>query len=372
MSRRRGQGEGSIYQRSDGRWCAVLDLGIVNGRRRRKVRYGRTRKEAAAKLQEMLQQHSAGVDLAAERQTVTQFLAGWLALVKRSKKPETHASYERAIKYYIEPYIGHIQLDKLRAEHVQTLVNSLADQHSATTTRYARTVLVVALNHAVKRGYLPRNVAALVEPPRAVAYQATALTEQQAAALLAAVAGHRLEALYHLALGLGLRMGELIKLRWADIDLQAGCLTVREGKTPHAQRTLHLSPALVALLQQHWSAQQDERTLQGTNWQERGLAFPGQRGQPLLPEVVRNVLRRALARAGLPDMRFHDLRHTCISLLVAQGAHPRVIQQIAGHANINITMGVYAHVQDEQQSAALQNLSSRLHSGYTDNDEAVL
>lgn len=85
-----------------------------------------------------------------------------------------------------------------------------------------------------------------------------------------------------------------------------------------------------------------------------------------------SALRRALARAGLPTIRFHDLRHTCISLLVALGEHPRVIMQIAGHANINITMDVYAHVQDEQQSAALQNLSSRLHTGYNDSDEAVL
>jgi integrase len=374
---RRGQGEGSIYRRADGRWCATLDLGYADGKRKRKVVYGKTRKEAAQKLRELQRQVEAGVDLAADRQTVEQFLTAWLKQVVRIKcEPGTHTAYSNACKYYIIPHIGHIQLDKLKAQHVQTMINSLSEKVSVTTVRYARSVLITALNQAVKWSYILRNVAALVDPPKAQKYEAQFLTEKQAAALLAAAQGHRNEPIYRVALGVGLRMEEVLELKWANVDREQGYLRITDGKTKNARRKVKLPAELVNVLQEHWKAQQEERRLLGTDWKEHGLVFPGTRGQPMLDDVLRKHFKRCLAQAELdPTIRFHDLRHSCAAFLIAQDVHPRVIMKILGHSSISITMDVYGHVFDEQEEEALTNLNNRLHPGYnseeTPEDEAL-
>jgi integrase len=367
---RRGHGEGSIYQRADGRWCATLDLGTVNGKRRRKVRYARTRKEAAEKLRQMQQEAESGVDLAAERQTVAAFLNTWLEqVVRQNNRPKTYAAYSSACTYYIIPYIGHIQLDKLRAQHVQQMLNSLSGHVSTTTVRYARTVLVVALNQAVKWGYISRNVAALVDSPPAQPYEAEPLTEEQAARFLAATRGHRNEPLYRVALGVGLRIGEIIALKWSDVDREQGYLRVRQGKSKNARRSIKLPDQLVQVLNEHWAAQREERILLGTDWKEQGLVFPGTWGQPMHDAVLRAHFKRTLARAGLPtSIRFHDLRHSCASFLIVEKVHPRVIMKILGHSSINITMNIYGHIFDEQEGEALADVSDRLQSGYTPQD----
>jgi integrase len=371
---RRGQGEGSIYKRADGRWCAVLDLGILDGRRRRRVKYARTRKEAGELLRKMQTEHEQGIDLAADRQTVATFLEYWLQnVVKKNNRPKTLKTYDFICRMHIKPHIGHIQLDKLRAQHVQMMLNKVSESVSITTTRYARSVLVIALNHAVRWGYVARNVAQVVEPPPAQKYEAQLLTEEQAGRFLAAVAGHRLEPLYRVALGLGLRQGEILALKWADVDLQGATLTVKDSKTPHGRRTLRLPPVLVRVLQQHWSGQQQERRLQGTNWQEHGRVFTGTRGKPILDTVLRAHFKTTLKRAGLSDtIRFHDLRHSFASFLIAQGEHPRVIMQIMGHSSISITMDIYGHIFEDKERSALDDLNSRLQSGYTGDNENML
>jgi integrase len=227
--RRRGHGEGAIYQReSDGKWCASVHLGFVNGKRRRKVIYGETRKEVAEKLKALHHDQAAGINIAPEQQTVKAFLETWLEQrVKRHNRPRTYTSYTDIVRLHLVPHIGKYQLAKLTPEQVQTMLNTLAEQGlKPRTVSNVRAVLRKALNQAMRWGYVVRNVATLVDAPRTTTFSILPLDQEQAQRLLDAVAGHRLEALYRVALSLGLRRGEVCGLRWEDIDFEQQMLRV--------------------------------------------------------------------------------------------------------------------------------------------------
>ncbi|PDW00984.1 tyrosine-type recombinase/integrase [Candidatus Chloroploca asiatica] len=363
MSKRRGHGEGSIHQRSDGRWCALVDLGIINGTRKRKYLYGDTRKEVAEKLKVALRDQQLGLMTVHENQTVTQFLTAWLEQsVKPTNKPSTHQSYRDIIKRHVEPAIGHIVLSKLTPQHIQALLTTLkAKQLSPRTVQYARAILHHALDQALKWGYVARNVVALVEAPRVERHTVEPLTEAQATALLQAVAGHRLEALYRIALGLGLRRGEVLALRWVDLDLKARTLRVAAGKTASSTRTLPLPATLVDALRAHEQQQAHERAEQGASWKEHGLVFPSEVGTPISGRNLLRHFKSVLTKLGLPaTIRFHDLRHSCATFLIAQGVHPRVVMEILGHSQISVTMNTYGHVLPETQQDAVQKLDALL------------
>ena len=184
-----------------------------------------------------------------------------------------------------------------------------------------------------------------------------AWTPEQARRFLAAVRGDRLEALYAVALAVGMRQGEALALHWSDVDLDAGTVRVRyslqringkltlvQPKTETSRRTIDLPLQAIAALRAHWDRQMDERRLAGTTWKEHGLVFTTQRGTPLDKGNVHKWFKALLACAGLPHMRFHDLRHCCASLLLAQNVHPKVVQEILGHSQIAMTLDLYSHV----------------------------
>ena len=374
MASRRGHGEGSIYQReSDGRWCCSVNLGYVNGKRKQKVIYGKTRKEVAEKLKVVLRDQQQGLPVAVERQTVAQFLDNWLeTVVKQNTRPRTYDSYAQVTRLYLAPALGRYQLAKLEPQHVQAMMNAMLERGgkdgsglSARTVTYTRAILRKALNQAMKWGQVSRNVATLVDPPRATRHQIAPLNPDQGRALLNAVQGHRLEGLYRVAISLGLRMGEALGLRWEDVDLEAGTLRVvvslqrRKGslelvepKTQQSRRTLPLPAVLLAALKTHRTRQLEERLAAGPAWKDQGLVFPSTVGTPIEPRNLTRHFKNVLQSAGLPNIRFHDLRHTAASLLVAQGVHPRVVMEILGHSQISLTMNTYAHVLPEAQREA--------------------
>ncbi len=188
MAKRRGNGEGGIYQReSDGKWCASVDLGFVNGKRRCKVIYGKTRKEVAEKLKALHRDQAAGINVATGRQTVKAFLERWLEVSKQRNKTRTYEGYDRIVALYLEPHLGHIVLGKLTPEPVQTMIDRLA--LAPNTVRNIRAVLRRALNQALKWELVSRNVATLVETPRITQEEMSALDEQQARALLRVLKG---------------------------------------------------------------------------------------------------------------------------------------------------------------------------------------
>lgn len=263
---RRGNGEGSIIRRSDGRWCAALSL--EGGRR--KFIYGRTRHEVATRMAMALTDREQGLLVTGRRQTLGQFLVRWLQdSVKPTVRPKTYASYSQLLRIHILPALGAVPLAKLDPPRVQRFLNDkLAEGRlSARTIQYLHAVLRAALGQAMKWRLVSMNVATLVDPPRAVRREVRALSPTEARAVLEATRGDWLEALYTLALAVGLRQGEALGLHWKDVDLEAGILRVRaalqrvegrglqmvEAKTARSRRTIALLPQVVESLRAHKS-----------------------------------------------------------------------------------------------------------------------
>lgn len=364
MGSRRGQGEGSIYQRTDGRWCASVDLGWVNGKRKRKDLYGKTRKEVAEKLKIILRDVQQGTPVVDDRQTVEQFLQHWLdAIIVEKVRPKTLHSYREIARLHIIPDLGKKPLTKLTAQHVQSLLSQKRQSGlSARTVAYIRSVLVMALKQAMKWDLVTRNVAELVSAPREDTKELTVLTQQQSTQLFEAARGNRFEALYMTALLLGLRRGEVLGLEWQHVDfdqrlihirksitLIRGTTSISELKTKSSRRTLPLPEVLIEPLHKQKERQDLEKQTAGPEWNEHGLVFTTRYGTPINPSNLLKWFQKLLNEADLPHIRFHDLRHSCASLLAAQGVPARVAMDILGHSDIRITQNIYTHVFDESK-----------------------
>lgn len=365
--RRRGQGEGSIYQRADGTWTASVSLGWDGGSRQRKVIYGKTRREAAEKLRAALNAKEQGALVRDERRTVADFLDWWLAeVVPNRTKAGTAASYDSNVRVHIVPALGRLRLTQLTPAHVQAMLNAkLAEGLSPRTVQYLHAILRSALAQALRWGFVTKNVAAVVTPPRVVREEVVPLRPEEARRLLDMAVGHRLEALYTVAVAVGLRQGEALALRWSDVDIEGGTLRVRstvrrirgemvysQPKSTRSRRTVSLPRTCVDALAAHRRRQSAERLRAGARWQDQGLVFPGELGGPLDAHTVTRHFHALCEKAGVGRRRFHYLRHTCASLLLAQGVHPRVVMEVLGHAHFAFTMTTYTHVMPSLRSEA--------------------
>jgi integrase len=369
MGKRRGNGEGSIYQRADGRWCAVLDLGYVNGKRRRRTIYAKTRKECSDLLKKLQRDQLNGLPVVTERQTVEQFLNRWLDdVVAQRNKPRTQESYRQMVRLHIVPHIGSSLLSKLSSQHCQSWLNTLhAKGLSARTVSYARAILRRALNQALRWELVTRNVAIHVEPPRAEKYVVDPLTVVQAKQLLQAIEGRRYALIYRLALLMGLRRGEVLGLQWRDIAMEQETLTItgalqRIGgkltrttpKTTASGRKLHIPKALLDALKAHRAEQQEE-------WPEVTYVFVSVVGTPIEPMNVVHDFKKVLAAAGLPTtIRFHDLRHACATFHMAAGTPLNVVKELLGHTQLATTADVYSHLLAETHRDVADRLSALL------------
>jgi integrase len=374
-TRKRGQGEGSIYKRKDGRWNAVVNLGYQGGKLRRKYLYGKTRSEVADKLAAELHNIQQGITVITERQTVRQFLERWLIdCVKPTVRHSTFISYDQQVRVHIAPQLGHIQLTKLSPQQIQSYMNDkLQSELSAKTVKYHLSVLRMALGQALKWNLVARNVAMLVDPPRVGKYEVQAITPEQARVFLQAIQGDRLETLFTVALSLGLRRGEALGVRWLDIDFQnrtlrvnqslqrlEGKLQITELKTKSSRRVLDLPEMLINKLREHRTRQLEEKMLAGPHWQETELVFTSRIGTPVDPRHVKRRLDPLLKKADLPHFRVHDLRHFCASLLLAQGVPLKVVSDILGHSQIGITADLYMHVLPSVRKEAINLMDSIL------------
>ncbi|HEV2123235.1 MAG TPA: tyrosine-type recombinase/integrase [Chloroflexota bacterium] len=368
-TKRRGHGEGTIRHRPDGLWEARLSL--PNGKR--KSVYGKTRKDVQDKLRASQRDLDAGLDVGAPKQTVERFLTDWLAdVAEPSLRPGTLKSYESYVRLHIIPAIGHHRLDRLTPQHVQAMLHTMTRKGLAPrTVQYARAILRRALGYALKWSLVGRNVATMVEPPRSVRKPVQPLDADLARRFLTATRDDRLGPLFHVAIGTGLRQGELFGLRWQDVDLTSGTLTVRhalqringtrmlvEPKTDLSRRTVTLPASAVGALRTQRTRQLEARLLAGARWQEADFVFTSTIGTPLEPSNVVARLHRLLAEAGLPRQRFHDLRHCAASLLLAGGVAPRTIMGILGHSQISLTMNTYAHLSPALEHDAAARLDA--------------
>jgi integrase len=265
--------------------------------------------------------------------------------------------------------LGKRPLAKLTPQDIRAfMTEKLKDGLSPKTVKHLRDTLRNALNVAVKDGLIVRNAAALADPPRAERHEMKAFTPTQARQFLDEIRGHRLEALFSVALSLGLRQGEVLGLRWQDVDLEKRTLAVRfqlqriesklqlvEPKTARSARTLMLPAVAVSALAAHKSRQDTERLVAGTRWIETGMVFTTSIGTMLDARSLLKAFYKIMTTSDLPRVRFHDLRHSAATLLLAQGVHPRVVMDLLGHSSIAVTLDTYSHViPDMQRESASQ------------------
>lgn len=380
-------GAGSVYKetvkskRADGsvyeyvRWVGSLTL--PNGSRKRVV--ATTQRGATDKLNTLKGQHATGTAPSADRQTVGDYLTWWMENSLRCK-PTTLATYEYIVRLYLIPRLGRIPVTKLQPEDVEKLMaDHLRTRHSQAHANLVRAVLMQALNVLLRRRRITFNAAALVEPYKLERVEPDPMEAEECQRYLAALRDHRLGALFVLAMATGLRQGELLGLRWQDVDLDHARLTVRQNMQVIKGASGHLAPtpitpksirgrrgvpipsfALERLLE-HQAVQNDLRELAGLEWEEHDLVFPTHLGRPQYAAGLRTAFHRALASAGLPPMRFHNLRHVYQSLLVHLGIHPFVSAELMGHADTKSQMR-YSHILDSAKVAAADALDALLRS----------
>lgn len=358
---RRGANEGTIRERKDGRWEARVILTRPDGRRARRSLLGRTRGEVRDKLMAALRAEASGLPLPAERMTVGAFLDRWLRdSAKPSVRPRTYVSYASVVRVHLAPGLGQLPLARLSPQQVQAFLNAKsASGLSPRTVGYLRAVLRQALGQAERWGMVTRNVARLAEPPRISRREVRPFSPEEARRFIEVIRGDRLEALYLVALAVGLRQGEILGLAWSDVDFEASTLTVRnalqridgalvlvEPKSATSRRVVALPTVAVDALRVHRLRQRTERLLAGSRWHDdpRDLVFRTTVGTPMDGIAVTRRFQAVLRAAGLPRQRFHDLRHACASLLLAQGVAPRVVMETLGHSQIGLTLNTYSHV----------------------------
>jgi integrase len=368
---KRGQGDGTIFEERPGRWVAVLSMGskIIDGkqRRNRKKFVGRTRRVVQEKLTAALRKQDQSLPVATSRESFCRYFERWLVTAKARIRDSTHASYAVVGRLYLIPHFGTVPLQELTAQHVNGMMDAItAAGLSPRTCQYAQAIARKVLADAEKLDLVSRNVAKLSTAPRSEKAEITPLTVDQARLLLGGVQGHRLEALYSVALAVGLRRGEACALAWPDIDLEAGTLTVRRTlqrikadgskrgalrftempKTASSRRFIPLPPMAIRSLRDHQARQAQERLFMGDDWKGAplDLVFSTTLGTPVEPRNVLRHLQQTLITLKLPHHRFHDLRHTAASLLLAQGCTLHTVKEILGHSQIALTANLYGHL----------------------------
>lgn len=373
---RRGHGEGTVFRRADGRWAASLRLEDGG----RKWVYGQTKQEVQRKLAALRRTVEDGLPVTPERGTVADYLMSWLETIKPTLRESGWDSHQYFVERHIIPRIGWVRLTRLSPQQVQQLYTScLSAGLSNTTVIHLHGTLHRALDSALWLGLVVRNVTELVDAPRVDHREMRPLSRDEARTLLdvSAEREDRLQALWALAISTGMRRGELLALHWADVDLTtpgASSLQVRwslrhahgraiwsEAKTRTSRRRIALSTEMVWTLQQHRRRQVEDRLLVGEAWQANDLVFATAIGTPLMGRNVLRSLHRLLQVAGLPRIRFHNLRHTCATLPLLARVNPKIVSELLGHSSIRITLDLYSHVLPDMQQDAAATLATLLY-----------
>ena len=358
---KRGNGEGSISKRSGGGWMAQYYVLSGTGGRERRTLYAKTRTEAARKLARAIGERDTGFVVDAGRLTVGDYLERWLEdSVKGTVRTSTYEAYRYMVEPHLVPFLGALKLRDINPVHVRALYREKLEAGlSAATVRKMHAVLSKAMKQAVMDGLVHRNVCDSVRPPRLARKEIRPLDPEQAGALLRAAASDRLEALYVLAVHTGMREGELLGLKWEDVSLdgeepvlrlrralvrEAGKVALGELKTPKSRRQVRLTRAAAGALRAHLARQMEEIERAGPSYRAGGLVFATESGSPINPSNLRNrSFKPLLRRAGLAGICFHDLRHTCATLLLTRNVHPKLVQELLGHATISMTLDTYSH-----------------------------
>ena len=371
---KRGAREGTI-RKTDRGWRGAISLGRDdNGKPIRPFVLRQTRAEVVAELKRLAALSAANRPINMSKRTVGHFMAQWLEdHVKATNAPLTYRGYEQTTRMYIIPRLGQIPLERLSGRDVQRCLNqALKDGLSPTSVKNINATLKTALSTGKRWGYVERNAAKDATPPKQVRFRSQALTAEQADRLLEVIKGHRYEAIIVVALMMGLRRGEVAGLRWSAIDFTHGILHVRNAlqritgggvqlsdvKSKESHRHSPMPGLCVAALLRRRQMQDKEKRAAGEKWkQDSDFVFTSRYGARIIPEEPIRELKKALQLAQLPDMRFHDLRHSTASLLIAKGVTLKHVQEILGHSNFQITADLYTHLLPSQLRDAMQTMN---------------
>ncbi|MGW2669289.1 tyrosine-type recombinase/integrase [Streptomyces sp. NPDC001272] len=372
--KRNPNGAGTITQRKDGRYQAAVYVLQPDGTRARKFAYGKTWAECDVKRRELLAKVDQGVPVPTRSAKLSEWLPYWLDqyIQPPRRTPATYEKYESHVRLYLEPMIGSKRLESLGVTDVRSFLKRLEARTTAATAKESHRVLRSALTAACREELITRNVAKLVEPPRAASRELSPWSLDETLDFLAASRRDPLYAAFVLAIAMGLRRGEIVGLRWSDIDLDKRVLHVRnqtqrrrgvlyDGDPKSRRRRVVPLPALcVAPLRWHRMRQAEIRAKAGESWQDSGYVFVTRNGRPVEPRNVYRSFTRIAQTAGLRVIRLHDARHGTATLLTAAGVAPRVVMEILGHSQISVTMNVYTHVVQDTQREAISHMDRLL------------
>lgn len=349
---KRAHGEGSIYQLPNGTW-----RGLVTVKGKRLSFTSKSRKDVTAWIRKTTSQIERGLDYDAARVTLGEYLPRWLAGDESSLRPATYSHYKQLVKNYLVPRLGSILIKDLSPDRIQAEYDSMVQAGiGAHTIIKAHAVLHAALQRAAETGLAFRNAADLARPPAAIHKEMAFWSPEEANRFLTSAQGNRLYALFYLAIVTGARQMELCGLQWADLDWLKGTLHIRRQlartgemyaaqKTKAAKRTITLGKGTIEVLRAHQKQQAQERILSGEDWQEHDLIFTSTTGTPMYPKnLVDRYFKPLVHRAGVPKIRFHDLRHTAVSIMLSSGVSIFAVSKIIGHARPSITSDIYGHL----------------------------
>jgi integrase len=376
----RANGDGDVFPRKNkaGKITSYRGAYVGPDGKRRYVS-GKTKEEARKALRQARGDAERGLVFDADNLKLGEYLDRWLSdSVSDTVKATTFERYEQITRLHLKPALGRVKLKALTPAHVRGLYREKLEAGlSARTVRYIHTTLHKALKQAVMDGLIPRNATESVKPPQPCREEMCPLTPEQAKLLLkvAHETGDRLEALYVLAIHTGLRQGELLGLKWDDVDLEDGSLQVRRTltitkngplftspKTTGSRRSVKLTSHAIEAVRHHLERQLGEIDRVGSLWSENGLMFASEMGESLnRHNLTRRSFKPLLKRAGLPQIRFHDLRHTCATLLLTRNVNPKIVSEMLGHSSIAITLDTYSHVlpnMRDQAAAAMEEALS--------------
>ncbi|MDI9887307.1 site-specific integrase [Streptomyces sp. HNM0645] len=374
MARKRNpNGAGSIWQRKDGRYEARVYVPQPDGTRRRKTVYGATWDECDAKRQELVLRDRQGVPTPTRSAKLSEWLPYWLEeFVRGDRKKTTYAKYETHVRRYLIPQIGSKRLENLGAADVRRMLAAVTVQASAATAKESHRVLRSALTAACREELISRNVVKLVPAPRVQPRELKPWSLEQTITFLEAARKDPLYTAFVLAVTLGLRRGEILGLRWSDIDLEHRTLTVRNQlqrvqkelyeDTTKNRRTRAIPIPLMCVAPLRWQRlrQAGQRAAAGEGWHGGDYVFTTRTGRPVEPRNLSRSFERVSDDAGLPHIRLHDARHGCATLLFAAGVPARVVMEILGHSQIAVTMNIYTHVSDDNRREAMGHMDRLL------------
>ena len=354
MAKKKGNNEGTITKLPSGSYRAQVTL---DGQRLSFT--SKTRSECQAWVRKTLDHIDEGLTYEGSQTTLDEYLTNWLVTAKTALRPKTGHQYQQLVEYHIIPVLGKWKLKELRPDTIDRFYqNRIQAGVGNRTVRYLHSVLHKALEKAVKLGLLTRNPADGATPPRLDQGEMLVMNESQVTQFLIAAQGNRYEVMFHVAVKTGMRQAELLGLKWNDLDWTTGLLQVKrqvqrvdgkgyvfvEPKTKTGRRTIQLGEASLQALRQQMERQNFEKDFAGDRWRNNDLIFASSIGTPA---DLRNVLRQfklVLAQAGLPEIRFHDLRHTAASIMLKNNIPVFTVSRVLGHAKPSITLDIYAHM----------------------------